>query len=430
MSIFMEVFSVFKVVRHNAAFCFVLSGFLFLSTLPAAAATLTVGPGQTYATIQAAVDAASDGDTIDVKAGTYAEMVDIVTPNLTLRSVDGEKAAIVEGDGSDYCFDVADGAPVTIDGFWIKPQGNYGIYLQYDAGVVDAVVAITNNTVENSSYGLYCGSSYVTTSQVSITGNTFREASSAGIYWYGFDGCTVVISDNTCIDCTDTGLDLEEFDEGLGADVRITGNTVTLSEGLTGNTGISICCAERTTVLSGNTVGAGYEYGIYIEDTGCCGQDGLIFSVTDNTVTSCDYGIYFDDLTCCIAGDVTITGNTLTGNDYGLYVYEHSYPEESNVVIENNNLAGNSSAGFYNECGDDLVADDNWWGDASGPSGEDFTGSGDAADGGNIIVTSWLPAPYAASTGSSGSGGCSVTTLAVPAALILAPVLFLLGRRK
>lgn len=398
--------------------------------MPAAAATLTVGPGQTYETIQAAVDAASDGDTINVKTGTYAEMVDIATPNLVLRSIDGNKAAVIEGDGSDYCFYVEDGAPVTIDGFWIKPHGEAGIYLNYDDDIEDAVVAITNNTVESSSYGLYCSSNYVTTSQVSITGNTFREASDTGLYWYGFDGCTVVISDNTCIDCTDTGMDLEEFDEGLGVDMRITGNTVTLSEGLTGNYGISICCAERATLLSGNTVGAGYEYGIYIEDTGCCGQEGLLFSVTDNTVTSCDYGIYFDDLVCCIAGDVTITGNTLTGNDYGLYVSSYSYADESNAIIENNNLAGNTTAGFYNDCGEDLVADDNWWGDASGPSGEDFTGSGDEADGGNIIVTSWLSAPYVVAGTTSSSGGCSVTTLAVPAALILAPVLFLLGRKK
>lgn len=425
----MEVLSVLKVVRHNAALCFILLGFLFLPIMPATAATLTVGPGQAYETIQAAVDAASDGDTINVKAGTYAEMVDIVTPNLVLRSVDGEKAAIVEGDGSDYCFYVEDGAPVTLDGFWIKPHGNTGIRLGYDNGVVDAVVAITNNTVESSDYGLYCSASYVTTSQVSITGNTAREASNAGFYWYGFDGCTVNISNNICIDCTDTGMDLEEFDEGLGADIRIEGNTVTLSEGLTGNCGITICCAERTTVLSGNTVGAGYEYGIYIEDTGCCGQDGLIFAVTDNKVTSCDYGIYFDELVCCIPGDVTITGNTLTGNDYGLYVSTFEYADESNALIENNNLAGNITAGFYNDCGEDLVADDNWWGDASGPSGTSFEGSGDQADGGNIIVSSWLSSPY--TTGDTGSGdGCNVTTLAVPAALILAPALFLLGKKR
>jgi hypothetical protein len=53
----------------------------FYSSL--SAATLTVGTGGTYATIQAAVDAANSGDVILVSAGTYNEMV-IVTKSLSI----------------------------------------------------------------------------------------------------------------------------------------------------------------------------------------------------------------------------------------------------------------------------------------------------------------------------------------------------------
>ena len=52
-------------------------GTLFLGAVPAWAATINVGPTGDYATIQAAVNAATGGDTIQVAAGTYSEHITI-----------------------------------------------------------------------------------------------------------------------------------------------------------------------------------------------------------------------------------------------------------------------------------------------------------------------------------------------------------------
>ena len=53
--------------------------------------TLFVGPGQTHTTIQEAIDAASDGDTIQVAAGIYAEDISVTGKNFNLiGTVDGE----------------------------------------------------------------------------------------------------------------------------------------------------------------------------------------------------------------------------------------------------------------------------------------------------------------------------------------------------
>jgi hypothetical protein len=52
-------------------------------------ATLSVGPGQRYATIDAAVDASGAGDTIAVQAGTYTNDWLNITHDLTLTAVGG-----------------------------------------------------------------------------------------------------------------------------------------------------------------------------------------------------------------------------------------------------------------------------------------------------------------------------------------------------
>ena len=62
---------------------------LALSALPAPAATLTVGPGEAYKTIAAAVAASHDDDTIEVKAGTYENDYAEITKKVTLTAVGG-----------------------------------------------------------------------------------------------------------------------------------------------------------------------------------------------------------------------------------------------------------------------------------------------------------------------------------------------------
>ena len=85
-------------------------GFSFLLLalpLPPAwgAATFCVNPGGTggcFSSIQAAVDAASPGTTIDVAAGTYAEIVQVRTRNLTIRG-SGASATTLTGPGMPGC---------------------------------------------------------------------------------------------------------------------------------------------------------------------------------------------------------------------------------------------------------------------------------------------------------------------------------------
>ncbi len=75
-------------------------GLLLVFSGISTAATLTVGTGKTYATIQAAVDAASSGDTIDVYSGTYRKMsASIKTTSRCVRSM-GKAKRRLQGMGA------------------------------------------------------------------------------------------------------------------------------------------------------------------------------------------------------------------------------------------------------------------------------------------------------------------------------------------
>jgi hypothetical protein len=66
-----------------------LTALALLAGTPACAATLTVGHGQAFATIAAAVAASADGDTIQVASGTYVNDFSEITTKIALVAVGG-----------------------------------------------------------------------------------------------------------------------------------------------------------------------------------------------------------------------------------------------------------------------------------------------------------------------------------------------------
>jgi parallel beta-helix repeat protein len=143
--------------------------------------------GKSFSSIQAAVDAASAGDTIIVRDGTYTENVDI-DKSITLKSSSGNpEYTIVDAvDPYDHVFSVT-ANHVEISGFTVTEAPAYGIYL-HNADYCD----ISDNICSHSAFGIYLDGS----NSNSISDNTCFNNEWSGISLSDSENNT--ISNNTC----------------------------------------------------------------------------------------------------------------------------------------------------------------------------------------------------------------------------------------
>ena len=129
-------------VTSYEAFVFGVSTEQVIGSVTADKSVICVGPNKEYTTIQAAVDAASDGDTIIIDTGVYNEAVDMVGKNLHLIGA-GRDATIVTYSGDDYYYPPLEAARGLIENMSFittatqKASGAidtaYCVHIDYDA---------------------------------------------------------------------------------------------------------------------------------------------------------------------------------------------------------------------------------------------------------------------------------------------------------
>jgi len=296
--------------------------------------TLTVGVGQEYATIPAAIAAVNPNNssktTIDVYPGTYgAFSVPSNLPNLTITALPTStnphgvliqptsvtpltlSGVSVGGAAIDiYASGVTLGGLFTVDGSK-DTDGNLWAGIRVIEGALNCT--ISGNTVENiingpaaTNVGIQIGTSLVSgsiaTGSGTISGNTILNYQGAGVLVDG-NGSAATISGNTITGRGTANAGVNEYGvEVNGYDNKHNPGSTQFS--ISGNT------------ISGNTIS---------------GPSGAPHNPNP---TSAGVFIYFDN----VASQSHITGDTLTGNDDGVLVQSSN---SNNLMVDGNTASGN-----------------------------------------------------------------------------------------
>jgi VCBS repeat-containing protein len=318
-----------------------------------AANTLFVG-ADGFDTIQAAVNAASDGDTIIVSAGTYIEQVIVAGfVNLTIRAADGAQvtiqapADVVETarSASDReihaVFTVVNSTNVTLDNIDIDGAGR-GTTVDEGGG---AGIANFYGTYYRNASGSLLG--------VDVTG--VRDPYPGGTTAGGEPlvdgvqrGIGVVVDNDSLLAFTMTGGSISDFQKNGAlfsrADLNITGVTITGGGAQTIIAQNGITVTRSTGTISGNTItGIGYAGPAEAYSGGILAPSNTNLDITGNTVTGSNIdnpnakvvGIWLYQSSVLNSGG-EVSGNMISHTDVGIAVDDGVSPDP--VLIENNSV--------------------------------------------------------------------------------------------
>ena len=240
--------------------------------VPASAATMTVGAGGQFKTIQQAVDAAKPGDTVLVAAGTYTENI-VVNKSLTIAAADRSAPPTVKAADSGKDVVLLTSSGVHIDGLALV-GGASGVEIQHTSNCVVTSCTVSDNVfgvylvgatanevsannLNSNGFGIYSdgssGNKLSGNSAVYETGGGGNATYSDGIYLY-YSGSNNVTQNNLNANHV-YGISLFH---SSGND--ISNNTMIADEQI----GVRLGEASNNNTLSFNTIGGNSQLGILI----------------------------------------------------------------------------------------------------------------------------------------------------------------------
>ena len=174
----------------------------------AATATTWLVPSPECPTIQAGIDAASNGDTVLVAADTYYEHISLLGKQILLTSEGGADVTAIDGGGSGtvvLCV-LGETADTVIRGFTIAHGDENGIICAQSSPTFEEL-RITENTVESNGGGVYCTWASPTFRNVVFEGNEVTPiwGVGGGLFAYASNvllvGCTSIRNIPSAVRC-------------------------------------------------------------------------------------------------------------------------------------------------------------------------------------------------------------------------------------
>jgi nitrous oxidase accessory protein NosD len=339
---------------------------------------LCVNPGGTggcFSTIQAAVNAASPGDVINVAAGTYPEGVNVnKRVSLFGAQAGGDPRAgacnnapatesVVSGNAGTTPFHLTV-SDVVIDGFTVTGQTNVN---QFGAGIVIAPgtsgARVVNNKIHDNVVGLFLANSSASDQGI-VRRNLFCNNTQSG-------------------SASGHGIYSDQFVAGGPIrNVLIDSNNFVNNNGYAGGTwGIGMSNSDTANPntnlqIVNNSLDSSSpaSRGMYLYSTDSS-------SITGNSITNkTNYAIGVFGADDGISIECNLVQNNVGGR--GVYVSDDLTTPNTIITANYNNVSGNTTAGLAVDAGTYtgiLNAENNWWGNATGPTiGSNPGGTGDA----------------------------------------------------
>ncbi len=323
---------------------------------------------QPFRSIQDAIEAAKEGQLIEVWEGLYNENV-IIDKSLSLVG-NGSQETIIDGQGLDHVVEIK-ANKVSLSGFWLRNSGNETWDDSAVRGQDVEDVSVEQNRITNSRHGIF----FQSCQDLVFRKNSIESCSEHGVMLGTSDDVWVL--DNDMEGCHES-IYLWNVTNGQVNFNTITGNT---------EIGIYLDTGFNNNKVAGNSVSGSFT-GLFVREGS--GNEILNNDFSQNK----GFGVILQET----FGN-TVLNNTISGNEVGIYLVRGSRDN----VAHDNWIQGNTEYGVdaTNNDGHSFNATHNYWGSDFGPfhPKENPLGQGDAVSG-NVAFRPWLNANDTVNEGS------------------------------